>query len=171
MKRSKELLMRWAETSALSPLMRSHEGNRPRDNWQFDGDEETLRHLGAMGRFHVALAPYLAAMEAENSARSLPLMRPLFLHHGEDPATWSIKDEYLLGEDLLVAPVLVSGSRARSVHLPPGRWLHLWSGREYEGGAWEVPADLGEPPVFVRGGSRWLACFEAARAAALSDPA
>jgi alpha-glucosidase len=166
MKRTKELFMRWAELSALSVLMRSHEGNRPKDNWQFDSDAETLAHLARMGRFHVALKAYLKAAIAENAADGIPVQRPLFLDHGGDPKAWTLKDEFLLGPDLLCAPVIAEGAKTRKLHLPAGSWIHLWSGRTYPGGDIEVDAPLGEPPVFARSGSGWLPAFEAAVRAA-----
>ncbi len=162
MKRTKELFMRWAEQAALSPLMRSHEGNRPRDNWQFDSDAETLGHLARMVRFHVALAPYLKAAIAENSRTGLPVMRPLFLGHEEDEASWTVKDEYLLGGEMLVAPVVREGALSRTVHLPGAAWVHAWSGRRYgSAGPAEVliEAPLGEPPCFWKEGSAWSALF------------
>ena len=177
MKRTKELFMRWVEFSALTPLMRGHEGNRPKDNWQFDSDEETLAHLARMGRFHVALKPYLQAADAENAREGKPVMRPLFLHHEDDPAAWSIKDQYLLGADLLVAPVIREGATARTVHLPPGKWVELWTGVVHEigtarvagepaGTAIEVVAPLGYPPAFYRADSTWAELFRSAVAAA-----
>ncbi len=166
MKRTKELFMRWAELAAFSPLMRGHEGNRPKDNWQFDSDAQTLAHLAAMGRFHVALAPYLKDAVSRNSREGLPVMRPLFMHFEADALSWSTKDEYLLGDDLLVAPVVREGAVSRAVHLPEGSWVHLWSGLAYEGGDHEVPAALGEPPAFWRHGSAWEAVLKAAVRAA-----
>ena len=176
MKRSKELFMRWAELATFTAMMRGHEGNRPAENWQFDSDDETLSHLAAMSAFHVAMKPYFKALEKENSEIGLPLMRPLFFHHEEDEKSWLLKDEYLLGEDLLVAPVLEEGATYRNVHLPPGVWTHLWSGRSHviEGGAGEsrrnilVEAPLGQPPLFLRGGSRWETLFQTAVRAARS---
>ncbi|HET7839390.1 MAG TPA: alpha-glucosidase [Rectinemataceae bacterium] len=162
MRRTKELFMRWAEQAALSPLMRSHEGNRPKENWQFDSDPGTLAHLARMGRLHVALAPYLRAAVAENSARGLPVMRPLFLGHEDDEAAWTIKDQYLLGGELLVAPVIREGATSRRVHLPKGTWVHAWSGGRLGGGEaldLEVGAGLGEPPFFWREASSWAGLF------------
>lgn len=168
MRRTKELFMRWAELSALSALMRGHEGNRPRDNWQFDSDGETLSHLARMTAFHAALKPYLEAAVAENAEEGIPLMRPLFLSFEEDEKAWTIKDEYLLGPDLLAAPVIEEGATRRAVHLPAGSWRHLWSGRLYSGGDAEIAAVLGEPPVFARSGSKWMELFQEAVSAALA---
>ncbi|MCA1948990.1 MAG: alpha-glucosidase [Treponema sp.] len=164
MKRTKELFMRWAEFAALTPVMRGHEGNRPRDNWQFDSDKETLAHLARMGHFHSDLLPYLRHLSEENASKGIPVMRPLLLHYEGDPAAYHIKDQYLLGPDLLVAPVLESLCNERHLHLPPGIWRHLWSGAVYEspapsGTECTVRAYLGEPPVFCRAGSPWEGLF------------
>lgn len=165
MKRSKELFMRWAEVSAFSVLMRSHEGNRPNENWQFDSDQETLDHLASISRIHVAMKPYLKTLVEENATLGLPVMRPLFLHYGVDRYTWTCKDEYLLGHDLLVAPVIEQGKKRRRVHLPAGHWLHLWSGREFGvsdercGMDTEIAAPVGQPPVFARFPSPWMPLF------------
>ncbi len=149
LKRDRELFMRWAELAAFTSMMRSHEGNRPGDNWQFDSDEATLSHLARMTRLFVALKPYRKDMLKKNSSEGLPLQRPLFMAFESDEAAWTIKDEFLFGDDMLVAPVIEKGAVSRRVHLPPGAWIHCWSGREYSGGDYEVEAPLGEPPAFV----------------------
>lgn len=148
--RTPELLMRWAEMAAFTPVMRSHEGNRPRDNLQIDQDENVLGHFARMTRIYVHLAPYLRSLSEEAVARGLPVQRPLFLHHEEDAATYAIQDAYLYGADMLVAPVWQAGETERSVHLPAGRhWVHAWSGEVHPGGAAvTVAAPLGRPPVF-----------------------
>ncbi len=167
LKRSKELLQRWTELAAFTPFMRSHEGNRPRDNWQFDSDEETLRHLASMTRLHVGLKPYLKDCVRANSRLGHPVQRPLFLDFEGDPEAWSIQDQFLLGPDLLVAPVLEEGALRRALHLPPGEWTDLWSGGEYRspapsGLALEVDAPIGRPPAFFRASSEWKAVFRKA---------
>lgn len=153
MKRDRELFMRWAELAAFSSMMRSHEGNRPGDNWQFDSDDATLDHLARMTSLFVALKPYRKDMLALNARVGLPLQRPLFMAFEEDERAWTIKDEFLLGDDILVAPVVERGTLSRLVHLPPGRWIHAWSRRELCGGDHDVPSPLGEPPAFVRAAS------------------
>lgn len=168
MQRTKELFMRWAELAALTVFMRTHEGNRPLDNWQFDSDDETLAHLAAMTSFHKVLKPYLEYVVSENSALGIPAMRPLFLQFEADRPSWTIQDQYLLGMHLLVAPVLEEGARARKLHLPAGEWVHLWSGSHYNitneamGTEVLVAAPLGEPPVFYQANSPWRALFEKA---------
>ena len=149
MNRSKELLMRWEEMNVFSPLMRSHEGNQPTRNVQFDADDALLAHLARCGKMHRALAPYLKALEQENHATGVPVMRPLFYHY-EEEAAFAEKYEYLLGRDVLVAPVITEGAVTREVYLPEDAWIHIWSGQEFMGGRAVVDAPIGQPPVFIR---------------------
>jgi alpha-glucosidase len=162
--RTPELMMRWAEMAAFTPVMRTHESNRPEANHQWFDSAETTAHLVRMARVHVALAPYLRALVAEGARRGLPVQRPLFLHFEADGAAWDIDDQYLFGADVLVAPVLEAGASRRRVYLPEGaRWVHLWSDGVEEGGCWlEVACPFGEPPVFWREGSDWAEVFRKA---------
>ena len=160
--RTAELIMRWAEMAAFTPVMRSHEGNRPRDNLQIDQDPEVLAHFARMTRIYVHLAPYLRHLIAEAGARGLPVQRPLFLHFPDDPACYSIQDQYLYGADLLVAPVHAAGQTAWPVYLPAGvAWVHVWSGVVYPSGKVTVLAPFGQPPVFFRIGSAFTGLFAA----------
>ena len=154
-RRTPELFQRWAEMAAFTPVMRTHEGNRPAENFQFWQDEGVLAHFARMVRLYVALAPYVRQLCAQAAACGLPLQRPLFLHFENDPQTYAIQDQYLYGEDLLVAPVHEAGRDSWEPYLPAGaRWIHLWSAQEFAGGARvKVPAPLGQPPVFVRQGA------------------
>ena len=165
MKRTKELFLRWAEFAAFTPMMRSHEGNRPGDNWQFDSDDATLDDLARIGRVFVTLKAYRKAVVDECARSGAPAMRPLFLHYENDPASWSIKDQYLFGADLLVAPVVHEGAVSRMVHFPSDGWTHLWTGDSYKAGSHLVKAPLGMPPVFHREGSSWDHVFNLTRKA------
>jgi len=149
MHRSRELLMRWEEMNVFSPLYRFHEGNRPVSNVQFDEDAELLAHFARCTELYAGLKPYLKKLEAENAEYGIPVMRPLFYHYDEERA-YTEKTEYLLGRDVLVAPVLRKGADSRRVWLPEDRWVHLFTGKEYSGGTFEVDAPVGTPPVFVR---------------------
>ncbi|MBQ9305708.1 TIM-barrel domain-containing protein, partial [Butyrivibrio sp.] len=149
MTRSKELLLRWEEMNVFSPLFRSHEGNQPSRNVQFDGDDELLEQLSRSSRLHERLAFYIKACVEENATRSLPVMRPLFYHYDEKEA-YTEKTEYLLGRDILVAPVLKGKAVSREVYLPDDTWIHLFTKKEYKGGRYEIEGKVGMPPVFVR---------------------
>jgi alpha-glucosidase len=159
--RTAELLMRWSELSAFSPVMRSHEGNRPDTNLQLDGDAAVLAHFVAMTKVHAALAPYVASLCTEAAATGLPLQRPLFLDYEDDAACWGVETQFAYGRDLVVAPVIEAGAERWSAYLPAGaQWRHLWSGETFAGGATvEVAAPIGEPPVFYRVDSTHAALF------------
>jgi len=149
MTRSKELLMRWEEMNVFSPLFRSHEGNQPSRNVQLTDDDELLSQLAKTSRMHAALKPYLKELEAQNAQRGTPVMRPLFYHYDEENA-YTEKTEYLLGRDILVAPVLKEGASSRKVWLPEDCWVHLFTGKEYRGGTLTQDAPIGQPPVYIR---------------------
>ena len=153
MKRDRELFMRWAEMAAFTPIMRSHEGNRPGDNHQFDSDSETLTHLAAMTRIFTHLKPYIKAASKENTLTGLPIQRPLFMHYDDDAEGYDVMYQYLFGRDLLVAPVYEQGATSRKLYLPQDNWIHVWTGQEYDGGWVEVDAPIGRPPVFYRASS------------------
>jgi sulfoquinovosidase len=161
--RTAELFMRWAEMAAFTPVMRTHESNRPEANVQWFDSKEVTAHLVRMARVHGALAPYLRALVAEGAARGLPVQRPLFLHFAGDPAAFDVEDQYLFGPDMLVAPAIRAGEAARRTYLPAGvRWVHLWSGAVSEGGqTLSVPCPIGAPAVFWREGSEWAELFKA----------
>lgn len=164
--RTAELIMRWAEMAAFTAVMRSHEGNRPRDNLQLDQDAEVLAHFARMTAIYVHLAPYLKSLSSEAKATGLPVQRPLFLHHEDDRETYAIQDAYLYGRDLLVAPVWQAGEITRTLYLPKGEtWVHIWSGSEHQGGqTLTVDAPLGSPPVFYRKGANRTDLFDGLRA-------
>ena len=149
MRRSKELLMRWEEMNAFSPLFRTHEGNQPANNVQFDNDAELLAHLAKCTAIHVSLKKYIKDCVAEAVQKGIPVMRPLFYYYDEEKL-YQEKGEYLLGRDILVAPVLQEGVSERTCLLPSERWVHLFTGKEYGGGKVTVQAPIGQPPVFIR---------------------
>ncbi len=163
--RTAELLMRWAEMAAFTPVMRTHEGNRPRDNLQIDQNETVLAHFARMTAIYVHLAPYLKALSRQAAETGLPVQRPLFLHHEDDRKTYDIQDAYLYGEDLLVAPVWQAEQNERTVYLPmDAEWVHVWTGSTHASGQ-EVTVDapIGKPPVFYRKGSKNVELFAGLR--------
>ena len=157
--RSEELLLRWIELGAFSPVMRSHEGNRPGLNMQIDSTPLLLAHFARFSRLHAALAPYVRSLRDEAAASGLPYQRPLFLLD-PDPALLSVQDQFAYGDDMIIAPVIEEGTTGRPVVLPSGSWRHLWTGQTFASGTHDVAAAIGEPPVFTRIGSRFAPLFE-----------
>ena len=158
--RTKEVFLRWAEMAAFTPVMRTHEGNRPDTNFQYYDDEDCMNRLARLVDIYTALAPMLKELVHENAESGIPVQRPLFLHHEDDPRCYTEQFEYLLGADVLVAPVWQSEQTERSVYLPEGEWIHLWTGKSYGQGDHAVPAPLGDTPVFYRKDSRWASLME-----------
>jgi alpha-glucosidase len=149
LKRSEELYMRWCEMNTFSPLMRGHEGLNPDLNSQFDASEDVLNHSAKMVQIHTQLKEYIEQAVEYNSKTGVGVIRPLFFYYNEDEA-YNECYEYLLGRDILVAPVLKQNATTSSVYLPNDNWVHLWSKKEYNGGVYNIDAPLGEIPVFIR---------------------
>lgn len=158
-RRTKELFLRWAEMAVFTPVMRTHEGNRPDENFQVYDDEDALKQFARLAKIHVALKPYLKQLVEENATRGLPVQCPLFVHYPEDRAAYQIQTEYLFGRELLVAPVLEKEVCKWRVYLPQDSWVHLWSGAEFDGGELLVDAPIGCPPVFYRKESEYKRLF------------
>ena len=160
LKRTQELFMRWAEQCVFSPIMRSHEGNRPDTNHQFYDDAETLAHLAKMTRLFTAMKPYHQQCQKEYQSQGLPFMRHVALHYEGDETAYRQKYQYLYGRDLLAAPVIKKRKTTQKVYLPDDTWIHLWNGKTYGKGWHRVDAPLGEPPVFYRDNSKFKKLFE-----------
>ena len=155
--RSRELLFRWMELNAFTPVFRTHEGNQPEVNAQFDTDDDTLKTFSFWAKVFAALAEYRQGLMEEAASRGYPLVRHLVLHYPEDPNVYGLDTEFLLGRDLLVTPVLNPGDKTVKVYFPAGEWVHLWShqvfGKADRGLSQIVAAPLGKPAVFYRKGS------------------
>ncbi len=149
---TKELYQRWTELAAFTPIFRTHEGLRRADNWNWDRDDETRAHFVRMARIHRALAPRITELGAEHQRTGMPIVRALGLAFPDDPRGYNVLDEYLLGDDLLVAPVVTQGSSQRRVYFPRGRWHSVWDPSRTWDGPTEamVDAPIGSPPAFSR---------------------
>jgi alpha-glucosidase len=159
--RSAELLHRWCELAAFSLVYRTHPGADPAVDWQFDSDAATAALFTRMARVHAAWAPLRAALMAEHAATGRPVVRALALHYGgADPAALTVGGQYLLGSDILVAPVAAANVTSWPVYIPPGAWVWLWDNATVYGNASArigtnatLPAPLGYPPVLYAAGS------------------
>lgn len=161
LKRSKELFQRWTEMAAFTPIMRTHEGNRPDDNHQFDTDAETLAHLSKMTKVYKHLKPYIKDAVALNALKGTPVQRPLFMHYENDSEAYDIQFQYLFGRDLLVAPIYNKGETVKHLYLPDDQWIHIWTGEELTGGWHDIDAPIGQPAVFYRKQSKEAELFAA----------
>ena len=155
--RSKELLMRWMELSAFTTVYRTHEGNLPDQNAQFYTDAATLDQFDRFARVYAAWGFLRQRLVQNASQTGVPVDRALFINYPNDPEVLKLSyQEFLVGPDILVAPVLDPGVTSQKVYLPAGSWVHVWSGTAYRSpykGQWvAVAAPIGQPPVFYKEG-------------------
>jgi hypothetical protein len=166
-----ELLKRWVQFGAFSPVMRTQRNGiplPPKARPQVE-EEDQIGNWRRYAKLHTQLYPYLAAADAEYRRSGMPIMRHLSLAFPEDIRATARDDEYLFGESLLAAPVLSPGARERKLYVPDGEWIDLWRAARYDkdtgglqltGASAEVrggrdvtlPAPLEEMPVLVRAG-------------------
>jgi len=159
-KRSRECFMRWAELAAFTPVMRTHEGNRPESNAQFYSDPALLSHFARMASAWTALAPYHQALADEYAETGLPPIRHPWIHYEKDSELRRLQYQYMYGRDMLIAPVSRPDRDLWEAWLPDDEWVHLWTSREFRGGAVTIDSPLGYPPVFYRVASPWAGLFD-----------
>ena len=153
--RDLELLQRWAELSAFTVVYRSHEGNRPDENVQPWTNGVASHHFARFARVYAAWADERKRLVAEASVTGLPVVRHPWMCFPDDPAAIDLMRQFMVGCDLVVAPVMDPGVETVDVHLPPGDWTHIWTSIVYPGPMdMTVDAPLGEPGVFARRGSK-----------------
>lgn len=157
--RTEELMLRYLEYAVFTPVMRTHEGNRPDENFQYDQSEHCLNMFSRFTRIRTQLMPYIRDVVKENAETGIGAMRPLFMHYDDDESL-DTAYEYLFGRDLLVAPVYKKGISEWKVYLPEDQWVRLFSGEEYSKGTYTVDAELGNIPVFYRKSSKYGEIFK-----------
>ncbi|MEV4137007.1 TIM-barrel domain-containing protein [Dactylosporangium sp. NPDC049742] len=158
---SAELYLRATAMSALLPIMQYHSEynhhrtpSRDRTPWNIaaqTGDPRVLSVFRRYAHLRERLVPYLASSAARTIETGWPLLRSVCLVAPDDPRAWQHPYDYLLGDDLLVAPVVAEGATTRPAYLPPGRWLDLRTHQVLDGASEvEVPAPVDEIPVWCR---------------------
>ncbi|MGW6723487.1 glycoside hydrolase family 31 protein [Streptomyces sp. NPDC054995] len=151
---SPELYLRWFQLGACLPLFRTHsaiDAGR-REPWAFG--PEVLEHARAALVERDRLHPYFVSLSHVARLTGAPYVRPVWWGAPGDRALRECEDAFLLGDALLVAPVLEPGVRRRAVRLPRGRWYDTVTGRPYEGpGQVLVDAPLSRVPVLARAGA------------------
>jgi alpha-glucosidase len=152
-KPTEELVVRWFELGAYLPFFRGHAEKESvrKEPWAFG--EEAERDVRAAIERRMRLLPTLYTLFREAAETGVPPMRPVFFADPKDAKLRAIDDAFLLGEDLLVAPVVNPGQYERRVVLPRGKWYLFDRGKEPLEGEVTVAAPLGTTPVFARAGS------------------
>ena len=173
-----ELYLRWFQFGAFCPLFRSHGRTwKLRLPWGWNtgdpGPVEIRNYDGAAipdaSQLHnqqvepicrkylelrYRMLPYLYSAVRECTVTGLPVMRALWLHYPDDPNAVACPDQYLWGQNILVAPVVEKGATSRKVYLPQGAWYDFWTREKLEGGReFMRPVDLETMPLYVRAGT------------------
>lgn len=162
---SPEDLIRRIQTAVFSPMALLNCWRIPNPPWmQVDREKNTkgefLEHFEdirsvcrSLFEIRMSLLPYLYTSYAKYSMEGLPPFRALVMDYPDDPDTYGIDDAYMMGDSILVAPI-VTGEKERSVYLPKGRWHCFWTSETYEGGqAYVFAPGLERIPVFVKDGT------------------
>ncbi|MGO4209930.1 glycoside hydrolase family 31 protein [Terriglobus sp. 2YAB30_2] len=142
--------MRWTQVAAFSPAMEVL-NTKNRGPWNY-GDE-ALKNYRKYAVLHMSLFPYRYAAAQQAHKTGMPLMRALVLNYQDDKQARETRDEYLFGDDFLVAPVLHEGTQ-RPVYLPAGDWVNYWTGAQATGARTVVvDAPMDVLPLYVRAGA------------------
>ena len=158
--------MRWFQYGVFCPLFRLHGVRLPlnglygaqssgSDNEVWSFGQKAYEIISGLLFLREKLKPYLRELNQVAHARGVPPMRPLYFDFPNDPVAADLADEFMLGPDLLVAPVTEQGAVSRNVYLPVGpTWVEAWTGQECEGGTqYQAEAPLERIPVYWRKGS------------------
>ncbi|HMQ86242.1 MAG TPA: glycoside hydrolase family 31 protein [Flavilitoribacter sp.] len=148
-KTPESLYRRWAPFGLLLSHSRAH-GAPPKEPWEYS--PEFLELFREADNLRYRLMPYIYAQAKDCTERGLPMVRALFVEYPKDPGSWLVDNEYLLGSDLLVAP-LFEEAESRQVYLPPGQWIDYQSHMTYSGGWHEIRAGKIPIVLLVRSGA------------------
>lgn len=151
---SAELYLRWFQLATFHTFYRSHCSNNVdyRAPWTYG--EPYLSMIRQMLKLRYRLLPYFYTLSWEANQKGYPPVRPFFWLDSSDSALWDVEDAFLLGDDLMVCPILEDGARQRQVTLPKGRWYSFWNNAVFDGaGQVNVDAPLEQIPLLVRAGT------------------
>ncbi len=151
---TKELFFRWTTLGAWSPVMRTHHGKQANLNWNWESDDETVEHFRRWAAFHIQLAPFWKGLAAYAHETGVSIWRGLGTVFPEDEKVWPIKDQVMVGDTVMLAPVMVEGALSREAYLPEGLWYD-WDDEDGPTAGetnLTIEALLGEIPVLVRAG-------------------
>lgn len=145
----RKVFIRGVQYAAFSPSFHDH-GSAP---GPWEQNEYGIDNYRFYSRVRYNILPYLYNYVKVSHDIGIPLMRTLFMHHPNDKKTYSIDDEYYLGEDLLVAPILTEANE-RSIYLPEGKWISFWDQSKFEGNNnINYKTELNRIPVFAKAGT------------------
>jgi alpha-glucosidase len=149
-----EMYTRWLQYGVFLPLCRSHsvKGSINKEPWVYGEEFEKINKKFIELRYQ--LMPFLYTEFYKASISGVPIMRPLLLEFPDDKTTYRIDTQFMVGEDILVSPVMEAGSTSRWMYLPNGDWFDFWTREEFTGGKWlDAKAPIDQLPLFIRAGA------------------
>uniref|UniRef100_A0A3P9I987 Glucosidase, alpha; neutral AB n=1 Tax=Oryzias latipes TaxID=8090 RepID=A0A3P9I987_ORYLA len=151
-----ELLVRWYQTGAYQPFFRAHAhlDTPRREPWLFGPENTALIREAVRQRY--TFLPYWYQQFYHAYRTGEPVMRPLWVEYTQDPATFAVDDEFLIGQNLLVHPVTEEGARGVTAYLPGKEevWFDIHTFQKHNGAQnLYIPVTMSSIPVFQRGGS------------------
>jgi len=148
---SRELWKRWVQFAAFTVLMRDHLWVNKKDAIDLWTDESTRDYYRTYARIRVELKPYLLKTAQEYQETGCPMIRHMFLEFPGDAETYNCEYQYMLGSELIVAPVTEEDATTKEVYLPEGEWIYYWTNESYQGENWiTVKAPVNWIPLFIK---------------------
>ena len=149
-----ELMARFFEAAIFSPFFRSHSamGTKRQEPWAFD--KKTTDIIRKVIKLRYRFIPYIYDLAHECERTGSPILRPLVYEYPHDKAVQNLSDQYMLGSQVLVAPVVEPGKTARAVYLPEGQWYDFATNKCYEGGQHILAnAPIDHIPIYIKAGA------------------
>ncbi|XZH16417.1 glycoside hydrolase family 31 protein [Clostridium perfringens] len=151
---SEELFIRWMEMGPFIPIFRNHSNmyTRRQEPWTFGPRAEKIAKKSIELRYE--LLPYIYDLYYISHKEGLPIFRPMIMEYEKDMNLLNMREQFMLGENMIVAPVLYEGERSKTLYLPKGSWFNYFTMEKLQGGKWyKLPCELDEILVFVKEGA------------------
>ncbi len=151
--KDEELYTRWLQLACFSPILRPHGSGIPSEPVYFNDKTKTI--VRDFMKLRYSLIPYIYTLAAEAKLYGYPVVRPLFYEFPGDSTGYSIDNQYMFGDDILVVPVVNRGQKKKEIYLPNGEnWYDMWTNSSYEGGKKYIfDLNLETIPIFIKAGS------------------
>ncbi len=160
---SAELYKRSTELSVFSPIIQFHSEkanpsvSEERSPWNVasrTGDNSVLTTFSKYINIRMNLMPYIYSEASHTSTTGVPMMRAMVLEAPDEPQTHELNEQYMFGENLLIAPIMNEGETSKTIYLPEGEWTDFFYGSQRPGGQTiQYHADVDTIPVFVKQGA------------------
>ncbi len=146
-----DLFMRWHAAATFAPHANAIGVNIPKDPWNFGAD--AISEVMLFSKLKLGLMPYIFSSAVESSTMGTPLVRPMLLEFPGDPNTYTLDQQYMLGGNLLVAPITQADGIVR-YYVPSGVWTNLLTRERVEGPIWKNEQhDYTSMPILARPGT------------------